>query len=709
MIVVGQLFLVLGLVAAVVAIAALFWGRSLGEKQGEGATNVGYLATFAAFGSYTVSVAVMWAAFFGNDFTFQYVAENHPTDVSALAPFYTISAIWAGREGSLLFWAWLVAMFAAYVAYRRMEITDAVSNMGLAVTNIILALFSSAMIFSTPNNPFKATPANWLGPNNELLVDVGMNPLLQHWAMMLHPPTLFIGYAGLAIPFAFALGALIVNDPSKKWIEITDRITVFAWLFLGAGNGLGAIWAYVVLGWGGYWAWDPVENASLLPWLTGVGLIHSFTIYRRRGAFKRWTLVLAAVTFSFVILGTFITRSGIVQSVHAFQADPVSFYLFGFMIIAPLIAIAAGIFIRGKSFDSNDEFESLTSKESAYYFNNVLMLLAGVLVAYMTVSSALPSWLPFGGRSIGITSYDLLARPIGILYAFILAVCPILFWRKTDGSQFWSRVKWPLVASVPIFALLVWEWASVLRPIYDSMVALGGESARPFLAWGPSWVYHGIGLLGFLAAAFILTTTGSLFINGALARSKAKGENFFASLGHIIIHSRKQSGGYLAHLAIGIILIGLVGSSMYVRDVRLMVDIEPGTTFQVDNYEFTYRDTVINELPNGDVESSVILDVSRDGRQVGQANPGRTQFARQGQTRLDAAVVFEPLRDIFLVWEGNQGEQMSINVKVNPLIWFAWGGFILLMIGSAIAMIPSRSRPRLAPADSPVVASKKKK
>ncbi len=245
--------------------------------------------------------------------------------MSSLAWLYTLSALWAGREGSFMFWGWLLSLFAAWVAYKRAPFMDALSNMGLMVTNVVLVLFAGGMLFSTPNNPFKATDPGLLDAAGNLVGEAaswGMNPLLQHWAMILHPPTLFIGYAGLTIPFAFAVAAIIVNDGSDAWVKIVDRITIFSWLFLGAGIGLGSVWAYVVLGWGGYWGWDPVENASLLPWLTGVGLLHSFTIYRKRGGFKKWAIALASVTFALVILGTFITRSGIVQSVHAFQADP---------------------------------------------------------------------------------------------------------------------------------------------------------------------------------------------------------------------------------------------------------------------------------------------------------------------------------------------------------------------------------------------------
>ncbi len=699
MLFVGQVFLGLWLLTTVVAIGALLWGRSLGAKQGESVTNFGYLATFAGTAAITISSLVMITAFFIKDFSFLYVVENHSTDVSSLAWLYTLSGIWAGREGSLLFWAWLIALFAAWVAYQRMDKTDDLSNMGLMVTNLVMVCFGVAMVFSDPNNPFKSTPAEWLS-NGQLVgqgASLGMNPLLQHWAMILHPPTLFIGYAGLTIPFAFAMAAIIVNDRSKTWVEIVDRITVFAWLFLGAGIGLGAVWAYVVLGWGGYWAWDPVENASLLPWLTGVGLIHSFTVYRRRDGFKRWSIVQAASTFSLVILGTFITRSGIVQSVHAFQEDPVSKYLFGFMIIAPIVAVAIGLYLRWKTFEGNDEFESLTSKEAAYYFNNVIMLVSGWLVAYMTVTSALPTWMPFGGQSISAVSYDLIGRPLGVLYVFIIAVCPILAWRKTEPATFWARVKWPLVGTAVIFALLVWDWVVNLRPIYLFMIEQGGEGARKLQAFGPEIVYDIISIGGFLAGALLISTTTWLFIDGSRKRAKAKGENALSSFGSILVNARTQSGGYLSHIGMGIIIIGLVGSSMYVRDVIIEVPDKQGESFTVDDYTFTYQGLNEQKLTNGDIVARASFAVARDGRALGTVTPGLTQFARQGQTRLDAEVLSEPLRDIFMVWQGSEQGMMSVNVKINPLIWFAWGGFGLLMLGTALAAWPKK-RPALAAA-----------
>lgn len=684
----GTLALGVSLLASIFSVVLLLRWRSSGDDGAQMVLHPGYLGTFVSAGGLTVATLIIVAAFFGNDYSLRYVAENHTTDVSSLAWLYKLSGLWAGREGSLLFWAWLLALFASWIAYRRMNVADRLSNTGLAVTNVILALFTAGIMLSEPNNPFKASPAEWLGSNGELLVNAAMNPLLQHWAMILHPPTLFIGYAGLTIPFAFAIAAIIADDGSRAWVDIVDRVTVFSWLFLGAGIGLGSVWAYVVLGWGGYWAWDPVENASLLPWLTGVGLIHSFTVYRRRGGFKRWTVMNAAMTFALVILGTFITRSGVVQSVHAFEKDPVSLVLFLTMIVGAVIAAAAGLWYRRETFAGNDEFESLTSKESAYYFNNVIMLVSALVVAYLTISSALPSWLPLGGQSMAATTYNLLARPLGVLYVFIIAVCPVLVWRKTDGATFWSRIRFPLIGAALLFALLMMEWAVNLRPVYAAMVAGGGTNAGAFRAFGPEAIYSLIALLGLLAASLLISNTVWLFVDGARKRAAARDVSFPSALGGILFRARSQSGGYLAHIGMGIILVGLVGSSMYVRDVRTLVAATPGSTFTVSDYTFTYKGTQDVQKPNGDTRSVATFGVSHDGRQLGDITPGQTRFAQQDQTRLDASVMSEPLRDIFVVWEGDQGGQLSMNVKINPLISFAWAGFVLLLLGTALAAWP---------------------
>lgn len=695
MLVLGQVGLATGLVASMAAVAALLFGKSAG-KDGVGASRLGYYLTFASMIGITISTLVLTVAFFTKDYSITYVASNHATDSSSLAWLYTLSGLWAGREGSLLFWAWLLTLFSTYVAFRGIGEDDSLTHMAVMVLNVVTALFTIAMIFSEPNNPFIATPAEFL-VNGQLVGQAaswGMNPLLQHWAMILHPPTLFIGYAGLTVGFAFAMASLIVNDATARWIDLSDRITIFSWLFLGAGIGLGSVWAYVVLGWGGYWAWDPVENASILPWFVGVAMIHSFTMYRRRNAFKRWAIMLSALTFSMVILGTFITRSGIVQSVHAFAPDELSLWLFLAMIIGSVVAALVGLSIRWQSYQGADEFESLTSREAAYYFNNVLMTVASLLIAYMTVASALPTWLPFGGQSLGAIAYELIARPVGILYLFILAVCPILSWTKTEGRDFLQRAVWPTVGALVVFALLLWEWVVVLRPTYADMVALGGEPARKFLAFGPQIIYDLTAVIGLFVASFVVVNTLALFVTGVMGRMKATGENPFVAFVNVLFKARSQSGGYLSHIAMGIIVIGLIGSSMYVRDISKNIPMKAGETVEISNYSLIYTAYEDKTLPNGDIDSVAHFDVKRDGKPIGTMDTSMTSFAVQGQTRLNAQVLGEPLRDIFVVFQGISGEsgseQISLNVKINPLIRFVWFGFGLLLVGTALATWPRK-------------------
>jgi len=700
MVMLGLVLLGVALLASVASVGFLLWGH--GGEGSEPLTKLGYFATYVAAGSLTLAILIMVSAFFGQDFTFKYVAENHSTDVSSLSWLYKLSGLWAGREGSFLLWAWLLSLFAAWVAYRRFPLRDKLSNMGLMITNVVLMLFSAGMLFSEPNNPFKSTPAEMIDAGGKLIGEAaawGMNPLLQSPAMIFHPPTLFIGYAGLTIPFAFAIAALIVNDSSKVWVEIVDRITIFSWLFLGMGIGLGSVWAYTTLGWGGYWGWDPVENASLLPWLTGTALLHSFTIYRRREGFKRWAIVLSAVTFALVILGTFITRSGIVQSVHAFEADPVSLYLFLFMIIASIVAALAGIGMRWASFGGNDEFESLSGKEAAYYFNNVIMLIAGLLVAYLTITSALPSWLPFGKHSMPATTFDAVARPVGVLYLLILAVCPLLSWRATDGATFWSRLKWPLVGALAIFGLLMVEFTQTLLPIYQRMVVMTSAAGTKMATAGPAWYYHAIAIAGLFAASLVIATTLSLFIGGAQKRAQARDENFFTALWNILTKARSQSGGYLAHIGMGIILIGLVGSAMYVYDNTYVIKDAAGQTINIDQYTLTYQGANNDTLSNGNQVETLNLDVSVAGRKIGKITPGQTVFATTQQTRTDAKVLSEPLRDIFVTLQSADASGLSINVKINPLISFSWAGFVILLLGTALASWPKAgARPVVAEA-----------
>lgn len=693
MLLTGQLGMAIGLVASIAAIGAVLWSLAMKPKDRGGLSKFAFYSSYAGAIGFTVSIVILAIAFFTENYSIHYVLANRPNDATSLLWLYRFSGVWAGREGSLLFWTWVLSLFNTYVAYKGLKKPDPLHAPAIMVLNVVTALFTAVMVFSDANNPFIATSLEYFvnGKIAGAALGWGMSPILQHWAMIIHPPTLFIGYAGLTVPFAYAIAALIINDSSDNWVKQVDRITIFSWLFLGAGIGLGAVWAYVVLGWGGYWGWDPVENASILPWFVGVAMIHSFTMYRRRNSFKRWAVMSSAFTFSMVVLGTFITRTGIVQSVHTFGGDPLSLWIFLLIIIGAVLAAAIGLFLRWESFSGNDdEMESLTGKEAGYYFNNVLMTVASLIIAYMTISSALPSWMPFGQQSLGPVAYELIARPIGILYLFILAVCPLLSWAKTDAKVLWDRIKWPTVAALGLFVLLLIEWVVNLRPVYADMVAMGGDAANEFLAFGPEIIYDIIAVVGFFIASFVIANTGALFVRGVRARMKGKGENILKAFGSVLFKARTQSGGYISHIAMGIIVIGLIGSGMYVRDVSTNMPDVVGEKITVSDYTFVYTGKEEENRPNGDSQLFVTFDVIKNGKKLGSVHPSMTQFSAMGQNRLNAVVLAEPLRDIFMVFQGQSGDQLSVNVKINPLIWLVWGGFILLLVGTALASWPRK-------------------
>ncbi|MRS12769.1 MAG: cytochrome C assembly protein [Actinobacteria bacterium] len=681
----GNVLLGFASVCAIVSVGAY---ATAGEK-GSNARKVGHLLTFSTFGFTTLAMVLLATAFLSENFSLQYVVFNHPTITGPWAWLYRLSGVWAGREGSLLFWEWVLSIYAAFIAGKFLKSDSKLGSVGLAVVNFV-QLFFLAALFIDKNNPFIATPAGYVdATSGALLTSAAMNPLLQTWAMVLHPPTLFIGYAGLTVPFAFALAALITGDTSKNWVVLSDRIAVFSWLLLGVGIGLGSVWAYYELAFGGYWAWDPVENASLLPWLTGVGLVHSLTVYRRRDGFKVWAFMMAAVTFVFVLLGTFITRSGIVQSVHAFEEDPLSFWLFLLMMIGSLAVMAIGVGMRWKSITSEaDGFEKVLSKEGSYYFNNVIMLISGVLVAYLTLASAFPSWMPLGGQSIKPPAYDALARPLGIFYIFVMTICPILAWGGGDAKKLWEKAKMPLIVGSVLAAVFVGLFFAFMMPFYTP------DSSTP------TWWHHFIAIAGTLTAAYAIALPLWLFYDGARKRAAATESSFGSSLLWMFTRARTQSGGYLTHLGMGVILLGLVGSTMFVSTFQAAIPQEQGASYEAKGYTFTYvsLDETQENIPEGGTQGDTVytlnVDVSKNGKKIATAQPQMRfpqQLAQQGQSTQHVAIMFEPLKDVFMSFSGlDANDAANLTIKFFPLQWWVWTGFIITIVGSAIAAWPKK-------------------
>ncbi|RDB58552.1 cytochrome C assembly protein [Paraeggerthella hongkongensis] len=709
---IGVIGLLVAFAGVAVSVVCLLTGALLARKRsggiGETLTWGGHIGVILSAVALTFCCGILVFCFMTGDMSIEYVLRQHSDASGELAWLYKLSGLWAGREGSLLFWAWLIAAFNAVVAVRNLKSPRKLDSMALLVSQLVLAAFVGVLLLSESNMPFTATPLKYFNSDGTLTSSasmLGMNTLLEHWAMAIHPPTLFIGYAGLTIPFAYAIAALIVNDSSKEWVVRSQRYTLFSWFFLGVGIGLGAVWAYVVLGWGGYWGWDPVENASLLSWLVGVALIHSFTVYRQRGAFKRWSVMCACLTFAFVIVGTFIARSGLVQSVHAFEGDPVSLVLFGALIVLSVVAGIVGLVVRWKSFgpgaSGSDDVENMLSKDAAYYFNNVIMVVFATLLAYLTIASALPGWMPFGGQAISAGTYNAIARPLGIVYLAILAICPLLSWGKTNGKQFWKRARVPAVCALVLFAVLMVYFVTYLVPSYNAVIAAGGINAEGLMEEGPAWYYNGLAAVGLLVASLLFFN--SLFMLGRAVRGYQKGHggNPVSAAFGMLVNRASTFGGFVAHFGMAVILVGLIGSSMYVTEKVAYVGYDEATDtasedFVVKDYTLKYTGNEIVPQDNkDDILYTVHFDAYKDGQFVGSVDP-TVQFVQSTQQqKLVASVISFPTEDLFVVYRGvNENGDFSMDVRVNPLISQVWIGFFLLMAGVLIATAGKRGASR---------------
>ncbi|MBR3181695.1 MAG: cytochrome c biogenesis protein CcsA [Eggerthellaceae bacterium] len=690
----GSAILAIAGIAAIAACALLFAGHFAHKPQLSKIGRIGVLVNVAAL---LVCCAILVVCFMTGDVTIKYVVEERSFSTDSLAWLYKLSGLWAGRAGSLLFWAFLIALFNGVILLRAFTFdrkravegyAEHLDNLAMAVVSLVVAVFCGLLLFSEGNMPFAPTPDNWMASDGQLTATASiysMNKLLEHWAMAIHPPMLFVGYAGLSVPFAYALAALITNDASKLWVERTTRFVLASWLFLGAGIGLGAVWAYVVLGWGGYWGWDPVENASLLSWLVCVALIHTLTVYRQRGAFKRWAVMCACLAFTFVIVATFITRSGIVQSVHAFAGDPVSLALFGGLIVVSLVVPIAGIALRWKSFAADtegaDDVENMLSKDGAYYFNNVIMIVFTLLLTYMTVSSALPSWLPFGGQSLSATAYEAIARPLGIVYLLILAVCPLLAWGKTDPGKFVRQARIPALCAIVLFVILAFWWATQFVPAYDATIAKGNTASETLLEAGPGWYYNGLALIGLLVASLLFFNAAFMFARNVKTPAKRA----------------SAIGGSFAHVAMAVILIGLIGSNMYVYEETGYMEYDEATdtakSFQVQEYRLEYTGSSFTDNSNADnsVLYEVEFDAFKDDKFIGHVSPSIQVDVITQQQKVNAGVISQAEEDLFVVYHGvNMQGDFSLDVRINQFILLVWVGFGMLMVGTFIALVGRR-------------------
>ncbi len=573
-------------------------------------------------GLVTLSVAVLLAALLTHNFRLSYVA-SYSSRGMPLA--YLVSALWAGNSGSLLFWAWLLAIFAMVMVLRRRDSGQELVPYASGVMMLVLAFFLIVLV--SVANPFRTlatVPAD----------GVGLNPMLENVGMVLHPPALLAGYVALTVPFAFGLAAMLGNRPGRDWLAAARGWTLLAWLLLGVGNIIGAWWAYVELGWGGYWAWDPVENAGLMPWLVVTALLHASLAQRRRGIFKVWTMVLVILAFSLSIFGTYINRSGVLSSVHTYAESAMGPFFLVFLVI--VLAGSLGLlYYRRGGLESEAEVEALVSRESTFLLNNILLIGITAVIFFGTV---IPGIANIG---VGRAFFDRVSGPVFLAIILLAGLCTLIGWRPAAAGRLLRRLAWPAAGAAVVSVV---------------MVVLG--------------VHEGYAVAG----GFIC----SLVFFAVLSRMLRRGQTV------------PRYGSHLVHLAIVVIAVGVIGSSVY--DVSKSVSLPQGGSTTIKGYTLVYAALNGREAPDEQIVTAT-LEVYRGDELLATMTPEKIFHRSYEQPVSEVAIHTTALEDLYVILAGwDQNGTASFTLLVNPLVVWLWVGGGIFLIGGLLAFWPGRRR-----------------
>jgi cytochrome c-type biogenesis protein CcmF len=597
--------------------------------------------------------ALIWAAF-TNDYSVDYVLHHTNRDLISA---YKFSALWSGQEGSLLLWAWLLAAYG-FVLRLRHKVDITLSAYASTILAGIQIFFLALLVFKAP--PFTIAP----GP---LHADgFGLNPLLQYPEMVIHPPMLYLGYVGFSVPFAFALGALMMRYPGEKWIHITRRWTMVTWLFLTCGICLGMHWAYAVLGWGGYWGWDPVENASLMPWLAGTAFLHSVMMQEKRGMMKGWNVWLIFSTFMLSILGTLLTRSGLVQSVHAFAQSDIGDWFVGFLVLIAVVCLFT-FFHQRDHLKSENRLESLVSRESSFLFNNLILLAACFTVLFGTLFPVIHEYWDGTKTALMAPYYNKVAVPIGLALLFLTGVGPLLAWRVTSLRAIRRNFILPCIA---VIATAIALMATGIRPWQDADSATAS-------------IYS---LVCFSLSAGVITAIAAEFLRGANVVRNQTNKNLISSALLLTRRNTRRYGGYLIHFGIVVMFIGFAGSAF---NQSKELEMGFGDTLQVGSWRLVCQSYSQDSNPNYDTDYA-LLDVFHGKKKITQLAPERRFYNASQQTSTVVAIHSTLARDLYVVFEGRNPEtdKPIIKVFLNPLVNWIWIGVGIVIFGTGIALVP---------------------
>ena len=608
-------------------------------------------AGIASFAAVFLAAVVLVVAAFQNDFSIAYIFHHSNRDLPAP---YKFATLWSGQEGSLLFWSLLLSAYGLVLRLRYK--TDprlfAYASVLLAAVQVFFLL-----LLNFAAHPFAIMQGSLPADGN------GLNPLLQYPEMVIHPPMLYLGYVGFTVPFAFALAALIMRYPGEKWIHITRRWTMVTWGFLTCGIFLGAHWAYSVLGWGGYWGWDPVENASLMPWLTGTAFLHSVMMQEKRGMLKTWNMWLIFATFMLSIFGTFLTRSGVVSSVHAFAQSSIGDWFIAFL--ALIFATCTFFYVKNRShLRSEHRLESLVSRESSFLFNNLLFVVACFTVLWGTLFPVLSEWVQGNKVTVGPPFFNRVNIPVALLLLLLTAVGPLLAWRKTSLESLKRNFRWPALGALGVGVLLV---ALGMRPWKDV-----------------SYFYS---LMTMMLSVLVALTVISEFVRGGRVIARHTGQNLFASIAQLARRNTRRYGGYVVHFGVIVIMIGFAGS-VFNQDTEKEMGF--GDKMSIGPYTLVCQSYTQDDNPNYSSEWAV-MDVFKGGKHIDTMYPERRFYKASQQTSTIPRVRSTAAEDLYLVYEGiNQDTGRPIlKAHLNPLVMWIWVGVWIMILGTSLALIPN--------------------
>ncbi len=594
-----------------------------------------------------VASAVLIHAFVTGDYSIKYVQRYSDT---ALPLAYKIASYWGGLDGSIMFWVSLLSVFGSVAIYtnrdRHRELIPYVVSVIAATEMFFIFLM---IIHKNPFSTFLTTP-----PAD----GAGLTPLLQNFYMAIHPPSMYVGFVSMTIPFAFGIAALVTGHLDDAWLRAVRRWTMIGWLFLSFGLTLGMLWAYEELGWGGYWMWDPVENAGLLPWFTATAFLHSVRVQEQRGMLRVWNVTLVIVTFFLTIFGTFMTRSGVVQSVHAFGEDRELAMLFTIFMVLILTFSFGWVIHRLPLLRARHELDSFVSREAAFLANNWILLFSAFFVLFATMFPTLSEAVTGERLTVGAPFFNRWMLPIGLILLTLTGIGPLLAWRKSTASNLVYQLKWPVVAFVvtatALFGLGMRVWASGIC---------------------------------FALCAMVMTTIAQEFVRGAQVRRDASGTDIFTALVGLVGRSKRRYGGYIVHVGIVLIFLGFAGEGFKKEQQALL---KPGEEVKVGY--FTVRHDALRVTTDGQKQMVTgHVSVFEDGKPLGTMTPAKWYFnKREQEPTTEVAIRRSPSEDLYIVLAGYDASAQTgtYTVTVNPLVNWIWFGFAVMAIGTGIALLP---------------------